>query len=183
MIQNEMLILVDEKDQEIGVMEKIKTHQLGLLHRAFSIFILNSKGELLLQQRALSKYHSAGLWSNTCCSHPLNGETVVNAALRRLKQEMGMEVALHPIYSFIYKANFENGLVEHEYDHVLIGLSDDLPIPNVSEVANWRYMALDDLKHDLEGNGEEYSVWLQICFPAVFEILTKSVENQSKFKS
>jgi len=164
---NEMLILVDQNDHQIGLMEKMETHEKGLLHRAFSVFILNSKGEILLQQRAFGKYHSPGLWSNTCCSHPLAGEITLDAAHRRLFEEMGMKAELFPVYQFLYKAEFENGLTEHEYDHVFVGVSDDEPNLNPDEVADWKYISIDDLALDLKSYPELYSVWLTACFDDV----------------
>ncbi len=159
-----MLILVDENDQEIGQMEKLEAHKLGLLHRAFSVFVFNSKGELLLQQRASGKYHSAGLWSNTCCSHPQAGESLLTAAERRLQEEMGMCTPLKAIYSFIYQATFDNGLSEHEFDHVLVGYSDELPHINLEEVSDYRYISLADLSKEIETEPARYSIWLRICF-------------------
>ena len=173
-----MLILVDQNDHQIGLMEKMETHEKGLLHRAFSVFILNSKGEIILQQRALGKYHSPGLWSNTCCSHPMAGETTIDAAHRRLFEEMGMKAELVPVYQFLYKAEFENGLTEHEYDHVFIGISDDEPNLSPHEVADWKYISIDDLSNDLKSNPELYSVWLSACFDEVrTKILSSNLFN------
>ena len=140
----EQVILVDEQDRPIGLMEKQAAHIGPHLHRAFSVFIFNSKGELLLQQRALSKYHSPGLWTNTCCSHPRAGETLEEATSRRLKEEMGMSCPIHEVYTFIYMAPVGQGLTEHEFDHVFIGQSDDIPAINTEEVASWKYMSIDD---------------------------------------
>src|ERR1043165_5827412 len=131
----EQVILVNEIDDEMGVMEKMEAHQKAILHRAFSIFIFNNKNEMLLQQRALNKYHSGGLWTNTCCSHPRPGEDTAAAASRRLKEEMGIETSIAPAFSFIYQADFDNGLVEYEYDHVFIGKSTCAIVPNAAEVA------------------------------------------------
>jgi len=161
----ELLILVDETDREIGLLEKMRVHEEGLLHRAFSVFVFNSRGELLLQQRAKDKYHSPGVWSNTCCSHPRAGETTAAAASRRLNEEMGFTCDLEFAFSFTYKASFENGLTEYEFDHVFVGYSDDIPFPNPSEVHDWKYMTLEQLKTNLQNNPEDYSVWLGICFP------------------
>ena len=167
MENKELLILVDENDQQWGKLEKELVHQLGLLHRAFSIFIFNSKGELLLQQRADSKYHSGGLWTNTCCSHPRFGEELNDAVNRRLNEEMGMKSKTKFAFSFVYKTNFENGLTEHEFDHVFFGVTDDLPNPEKSEVKNWKYMSLKLLENDLEQNQHHYTAWFKICFNKV----------------
>lgn len=162
---NEYLILVDENDVEYGVMEKLQVHQSGFLHRAFSIFIFNSKGELLIQQRASGKYHSGGLWTNSCCSHPRQGESVAEAVTRRLKEEMGMVCETRFLFSFIYKATFENGLTEHEYDHVYFGMSDETPVPDKSEVQAWKYMSIPELDMDIRNNPGLYTEWLKICMP------------------
>ena len=160
----EYVILVDEQDTPIGLMEKQAAHVTPHLHRAFSVFVFNSKGELLLQQRALSKYHSPGLWTNTCCSHPRDGETVTEAASRRLMEEMGMQCELREVYTFIYKAPVGQGLTEHEFDHVLIGRSDAIPNINAEEVASWKYMNLNDLEKDIELHPEHYTEWFKITF-------------------
>ena len=160
----EQVILVDEQDRPIGLMEKQAAHIGPHLHRAFSVFIFNSKGELLLQQRALSKYHSPGLWTNTCCSHPRAGETLEEATSRRLKEEMGMSCPIHEVYTFIYMAPVGQGLTEHEFDHVFIGQSDDIPAINTEEVASWKYMSIDDLEKDIELHPEHYTEWFKITF-------------------
>ena len=138
----EQVILVNEKDEPIGLMGKMEAHEKGLLHRAFSVFVFNSKQEVLLQQRAACKYHSPNLWTNTCCSHPRAGETNQQAGERRLQEEMGLQVPLREVFSFIYKAPFDNGLTEHEYDHVLVGYSDAQPQINPEEVASWKWLSL-----------------------------------------
>ena len=160
----EEVILVDEQDNPIGLMEKQAAHVTPHLHRAFSIFIFNTKGELLLQQRALSKYHSPGLWTNTCCSHPRDGETLVEATSRRLWEEMGMTCEMHEVYTFIYKASVGQGLTEHEFDHVWIGQSDEEPNVNRDEVESWKYMSLNDLKDDILLHPELYTEWFKITF-------------------
>jgi isopentenyl-diphosphate delta-isomerase len=160
----EQVILVDEQDRPIGLMEKQAAHIGPHLHRAFSVFIFNSKGELLLQQRALSKYHSPGLWTNTCCSHPRAGETLEEATSRRLKEEMGMSCPIHEVYTFIYMAPVGQGLTEHEFDHVFIGQSDDIPAINTEEVASWKYMSIDDLEKDIELYPGLYTEWFKITF-------------------
>ena len=169
----EKVILVDEQDHEVGVMDKLEAHQKGLLHRAFSIFVFNSKGELLLQQRADEKYHSAGLWTNTCCSHPRKGEKMEDSVSRRLKEEMGMSCQTGFKFSFIYKMLFENGLTEHEFDHVFFGVSDEEPRLNPLEVKDYRYIGLEKLRKDVESHPQKYSAWLQICLPRVTEYFNK----------
>ncbi len=159
-----MVVLVNEQDQQIGLMEKIEAHEKGLLHRAFSVFILNDANELLLQKRALSKYHSPGLWTNTCCSHPKDNENIINAGNRRLKEEMGFQTELKPFLSFIYKVKFENGLTEHEFDHVLIGKYNDEPLINFVEVCDWKWVDLESLSLDIINNSENYTVWFKIIF-------------------
>lgn len=160
----EYVVLVDENDNEIGQMEKQAAHIDPHLHRAFSIFLFNSKGELLMQQRALSKYHSSGLWTNTCCSHPRAGETLEEATSRRLMEEMGMTCPMHEVYTFIYKASVGEGLTEHEFDHVFIGQSDDTPIINHEEVESWKYMTVADLKDNIQLHPEQYTEWFKITF-------------------
>ena len=160
----EQVILVDEHDQPIGLMEKQAAHIEPHLHRAFSVFVFNSKGELLMQRRAFSKYHSPGLWTNTCCSHPRDGETTQDAAQRRMKEEMGMECEMHEVYTFMYKAPVGQGLTEHELDHVFIGQSDDTPNINHEEVESWKYISLDELKNDLSQHPECYTEWFKITF-------------------
>ncbi|MDP4283451.1 MAG: isopentenyl-diphosphate Delta-isomerase [Bacteroidota bacterium] len=166
---NELLILVDENDIETGWLDKLTVHQTGALHRAFSVFIFNSKNELLLQQRADEKYHSAGLWSNTCCSHPGRGEKVSDAVNRRLKEEMGIQCDTIFEFSFIYKMEFENGLTEHEFDHVFFGKSDDIPNPDSREVKSWKYISLEKLEEEMMICPGQYSAWLKICLPKVME--------------
>ncbi|WP_255606943.1 isopentenyl-diphosphate Delta-isomerase [Pedobacter polysacchareus] len=169
LMREEEVILVDKNDNPIGTMPKLEAHLKGELHRAFSVFIFNSSGALLLQQRALDKYHSAGKWTNTCCSHPRPGELTADAAKRRLKEEMGMECELRPIFSFAYRAEVENGLVEHEFDHVYFGSSDTLPIPNPLEVADFKYISMEALELDLQNNKDSYTEWLKICFDQVMD--------------
>jgi isopentenyl-diphosphate delta-isomerase len=163
-MNEEYVILVDENDQQIGVMPKLEAHQKAVLHRAFSVFIFNDKHELMLQQRALKKYHSPGLWTNTCCSHQRESESNIEAGKRRLQEEMGFVTDLKESISFIYKAPFDNGLTEHEFDHVLIGNHNDEPKINEDEVANWKWMALDDVNKDLKTHPEYYTAWFKIIF-------------------
>lgn len=165
---NEYVILVDENDNELGVMEKMQAHSEGLLHRAFSIFIFNEKEELLLQQRALSKYHSGGLWTNTCCSHPRPNETVKDAAYRRLFEEMGMSCELKIKTNFIYKTSFGNGLTEHELDYVLIGKSNQKPIINIDEVESYEWKAISAIKKELTTHPGKYTSWFKIAMDKVF---------------
>ena len=163
----EEVILVNEQDQQIGIMEKMAAHIVPRLHRAFSIFIFNSKGELLLQQRALTKYHSPGLWTNTCCSHPRQGESLEKATTRRLMEEMGMSCDMHEVFTFIYKAPVGLGLIEHEFDHVWFGHSDDTPVINPDEVASFKYMSLDDIAVDMKTHPELYTEWFKISFEEI----------------
>jgi isopentenyl-diphosphate delta-isomerase len=167
-MSDEYVILVDEQDNETGVMEKLLAHQKGLLHRAFSIFIFNDNNELLLQQRASSKYHSAGLWTNTCCSHPKPNETVKDAASRRLFEEMGMQCELKIINSFIYKAPFDNGLTEHELDYILIGKSNQIPKLNLLEVQNFKWQLVSEIKNDLKINSINYTYWFNVAINKFF---------------
>tara|TARA_B110000037_G_scaffold152219_2_gene171601 strand:- start:11158 stop:11679 length:522 start_codon:yes stop_codon:yes gene_type:complete len=160
----EQVILVDTQDNPIGLMEKMEAHEKGLLHRAFSVFIFNDKKELLLQQRASHKYHSGGLWTNTCCSHPRDGEGLVEAGTRRLQEEMGFECEIKPILSFIYKAELDNELTEHEFDHVLIGKFNAAPKPNLDEVSDWKFVDLKVLAEDLKQNPDQYTIWFQKIF-------------------
>ena len=167
----EQVILVNEKDEPIGLMGKMEAHEKGLLHRAFSVFVFNSKQEVLLQQRAACKYHSPNLWTNTCCSHPRAGETNQQAGERRLQEEMGLQVPLQEVFSFIYKAPFDNGLTEHEYDHVLIGYSDAQPQINPEEVASWKWLSLEAIKEDILQAPERYTAWCKIIFEEVYHHL------------
>lgn len=164
----EEVILVDKHDVEQGTMEKMEAHKNGgTLHRAFSVFVFNTKGELLLQRRALHKYHSGGLWTNTCCSHPRPGETVREAGHRRLEEEMGMQCKLVELFSFEYKAELDGGMTEWELDHVLLGLSDKEPSINEEEVAEFKYMPLDEIDENLNKNPQNYTEWFKICFERV----------------
>jgi isopentenyl-diphosphate delta-isomerase len=163
-------MIVNTNGQAIGTMDKMAAHKSGTLHRAFSVFIFNSKGQLLLQQRAFDKYHSGGLWTNTCCSHPRLGEMTPDAAHRRLKEEMGMDCDLIELFQFIYRHEFENGLIENEYDHVFMGISNDLPLPNPAEVAGFRYMDTDLLRFELFEQPDQYTAWFKICLEQLLEI-------------
>jgi isopentenyl-diphosphate delta-isomerase len=158
----EKVILVDPNDQEVGTMEKIEAHRRGLLHRAFSILLFNSKGEVLLQKRSAAKYHSAGLWTNTCCSHPLPDESPDHAARRKLKQEMGIDLQPDFAYKFLYKAPLDNGLTEHELDYVFVGQFDGEPAVNADEVSDWKYVDLAALRHDVDVHPARYTVWFKM---------------------
>ncbi len=167
----EEVILVDVNDHQIGLMEKMEAHRVAALHRAFSVFIFNSRGEMLLQQRAFTKYHTPGLWTNTCCSHPRNGETVADAAARRLVEEMGMIVPLQEKFVFTYQADVMQGLVEHEIDHVFVGFSDELPTLNREEAASWRYISIDALRQEIRQRPETFTAWFKIAFEELLKHL------------
>ena len=163
----EQVILVDLDDCEIGVMEKMEAHKQAVLHRAFSVFLFNPQGKMLLQQRALTKYHSAGLWTNTCCSHPRPGETLENAVARRLMEEMGITTKVSKAFDFIYQAELPDNLNEYEFDHVFIGNYDDEVRPNHLEVANFVYQSIEEVAANLQSHPEKYTVWFKIAFPKV----------------
>ena len=165
----EWVILVDEEDTPLSFMEKMEAHEKGLLHRAFSFFIFNSQGEMLLQQRALGKYHSGGLWTNACCSHPRPNETTQDAAKRRIREEMG--IACEPVFSFsfIYRAELDKGLIEHELDHVFIGTFDGVPNLNPEEAADWKYISVADLRNSLHDEPQLYTEWFKIVWEKVCE--------------
>ncbi|MAZ71553.1 MAG: isopentenyl-diphosphate delta-isomerase [Flavobacteriaceae bacterium] len=165
----EQVILVNENDEQIGLMPKMEAHEKGLLHRAFSVFVFNSKKELMLQQRAHTKYHSPGLWTNTCCSHQRDGESSIRAGERRLVEEMGFSVPLTETTSFIYKAPFDNGLTEHEYDHILLGTYEGTPALNPEEVAAWKWMSLEDVKNDIDKHPALYTAWFKIIFEKFYQ--------------
>jgi len=163
----EYILTVDEKDNVIGKGEKIKVHREGKLHRAFSIFVFNSKGKLLLQKRAKSKYHSGGLWTNTCCSHQRDGETLEKAVHRRLKEEMGFDCELKEVFTFTYRVKFDDGLSENEYDHVFFGKFDGKPDPNPDEVDDWKWVSLEELRKDIQKNPDDYTYWLKVSIDRV----------------
>ena len=170
-MNEEQVILVNELDEQIGLMPKMEAHEKAVLHRAFSVFIFNDKHELMLQQRALSKYHSPGLWTNTCCSHQRDGESNIEAGERRLQEEMGFVTELIETTSFIYKAPFDNGLTEHEYDHVLVGYYNEEPILNLKEAAQWKWMPLEEVKVDIALHPENYTAWFKIIFSKFYEYI------------
>lgn len=161
-MQSNFVVLVDENDHPLGVMEKMEAHEKGLLHRAFSVLIFNHSGELLLQRRAFGKYHSEGLWTNTCCSHPYPDEDIITAGKRRLEEEMGFTCEIHEIFSFIYKATLDKGLTEHELDHVLIGFSDETPHLNLEEASAFKWMSIEKIKAEMQQMPEQFTAWFRI---------------------
>ena len=158
----EQVILVDENDQEVGAMEKLEAHKKGKLHRAFSVLLFNSKGEMLVQKRASNKYHSGGLWSNACCSHPRPGESMVDAVERRLREELGVNLKPEFSFKFIYNISFANNLTEFEYDHVFTGRFDGEPKVNGDEIEDWKFINTQDLANDINSNPENYTHWFKI---------------------
>ena len=175
---NDYVILVDENNNQIGLEEKILAHKKNLLHRAFSIFIFNDSFEILLQKRAPNKYHSGNLWTNTCCSHPLENLSLVESAKKRLVEEMGIKANLNEVFSFIYQAEFANGLSEYEYDHVLFGISNNQPILNPDEAIDYKWIKISDLKSKIEKNPGNFTVWLQIMINNYFKYF-EDYENNS----
>lgn len=173
----EKVILVSPEDEVLGTMPKMEAHEKAVLHRAFSVFVLNQKGELMLQQRAADKYHSPLLWTNTCCSHQRLGESNVQAGKRRLQEEMGFETELQELFSFIYKAPFDNGLTEHELDHVLLGYFEDAPRINPEEVEAWKWMPLDAVAQDLEARPGHYTAWFRIVFRRFYDYIQSQSGN------
>ncbi len=168
----ELVVLVDEQDKVTGTMEKMEAHRKALLHKAVSVFMVNSAGEWLLQRRALHKYHSGGLWTNSCCTHPYPDESSEASAKRRLQQEMGMDCdALEELFGFIYKEPLDNELTEHEYDRVFWGKTDNVPRINPDEVAEYKYIAYPDLKNDVNKHPENYTVWFRLIFERVYEMM------------
>jgi isopentenyl-diphosphate Delta-isomerase len=167
----EKVILVNEKDEQIGLMPKMEAHEKGLLHRAFSVFVFNDKNELMLQQRAHSKYHSPGLWTNTCCSHQREGESNIEAGKRRLQEEMGFSTELKDTISFIYKAPFDNGLTEHEFDHILVGKFNNEPNLNPEEAAAYKWLPLEEVKEDMKQNPQIYTEWFKIIFDKYYQTI------------
>jgi len=161
----EEVVLVNEKDEAVGTMEKMAAHEQAILHRAFSVFVFNKAGDVLMHQRAQGKYHSGGLWTNTCCSHPRPGEEVVAAATRRLQEEMGFTTNLTKAFDFTYKAAFENGLTEHEFDHVIIGQYDGVVNYNPNEVAAYAFMPVHELEHQIQETPERFTAWFHIAYP------------------
>lgn len=177
------VVLVNELDEPIGTMEKMAAHRKALLHRAFSIFIFNHKHEMLLHQRALSKYHSGGLWTNACCSHPLPGEDILLAANRRLMEEMGFKTSLHKIFDFTYRSEFDNGLTEYEFDHVFTGSYNGDIHPDKKEVNDYCYKSVDEIKYLLENNGNRFTSWFHIAFPLVQDWIMKQKSEIRNLKT
>ena len=173
-MKKENVVLVDRNDNPMGLMPKLEAHEKGVLHRAFSVFILNQKSQLMLQRRALDKYHSPGLWTNTCCSHPRESESNIEAGVRRLKEEMGFTTPLMPMFSFIYKSKFDNGLTEHEFDHVLLGYYDKQPFINKIEVSDWKWMSLDKIILEIKNKPEDFTVWFKIIFERFYNHIHKT---------
>jgi len=176
-VKEENVILVNQFDEQIGTMPKMEAHRKAVLHRAFSVFIMNNKGETMLQQRAAEKYHSPLLWTNTCCSHQRVGETNIEAGKRRLQEEMGFTAELKELFHFIYKAPFDNGLTEHELDHVMMGHYEDPPMINTEEVANWKWMKPEAIKDDISRAPENYTAWFKIIFERFYDHL---IQQNSK---
>lgn len=176
-MNEEQVILVNENDEQIGLMPKMEAHEKAVLHRAFSVFIFNSKNELMLQQRAAHKYHSPLLWTNTCCSHQRDGETNIEAGTRRLQEEMGFTTSLKETTSFIYKAPFDNGLTEHELDHIMIGYYEQAPVINPDEVEDWKWMPLEDVRTDIAAQPELYTAWFKIIFEKFYEHINTTHES------
>lgn len=174
----EQVVLVNENDEAVGAMEKMEAHQKALLHRAFSIFIFNGKKEMLVHQRSAAKYHCGGLWTNACCSHPRPGEEVMAAAARRLQEEMGFITGLSKISDFIYKAEFENGLTEYEFDHVLVGYYEGIIRPDPREVQDYRYENMDRLEASLAADPGRYTPWFRIAFPVVANWAREHPDNE-----
>ena len=179
MNEEEKVILVDENDDMVGTMDKMEAHKQGLLHRAFSIFIFNSKGEMLLQQRSLTKYHSGGLWTNACCSHPMPGEKTQDAAQRRLMEELGFETPIEKIFDFTYKADFHNGLTEHEFDHVFAGEYEGELDSNPDEVNDFVYKEVSAIKNEMQTEPQKFTAWFHIAFPKIEEWWTSRYQNIS----
>ncbi len=177
-MEEEKVILVNENDEEVGTMPKMEAHEKAVLHRAFSVFIMNSKGETMLQQRAAHKYHSPLLWTNTCCSHQRLGESNIQAGKRRLREEMGFQTELRELFSFIYKAPFDNGLTEHELDHVMLGYYEGEPEINTEEVASWKWMTPEDIKRDIERAPETYTAWFRIIFEKFYDHLIENMNSR-----
>lgn len=175
-MKEELVVLVNENNEQVGLMPKLEAHQKAFLHRAFSVFVLNDKNEIMLQQRAADKYHSPLLWTNTCCSHQRENETNLEAGKRRLLEEMGFETPLTELFSFIYKAPFDNGLTEHELDHVMVGYFNDEPSINKEEVEDWKWMSIEGIKNDIQKSPNSYTEWFKIIFDKFYH----HIEAQKK---
>jgi isopentenyl-diphosphate delta-isomerase len=172
------VILVDENDREIGTLEKLVAHKEGKLHRAFSVFVFHPDGRLLIQKRAEGKYHSGGLWTNTCCSHPRPGESVLESAHKRLQEEMGFDCELSEVHAFVYRVELQNGLIEHEYDHVLFGVWSGNPKVNPEEASEWKFMSLEELKVDIALYPERYTFWLRVSLDEVIRLAQNLLRDE-----
>lgn len=170
--KEELVVLVNEKDEQIGLMPKMEAHEKAKLHRAFSVFVYNDKGEMMLQQRALCKYHSPGLWTNTCCSHQRDGEDNIAAGKRRLMEEMGFSTELKETISFVYKAPFDNGLTEHEFDHILVGDYEGEPNINPEEVADWKWSGVEEVKKEISENPALFTEWFKVIFKEHYKVVS-----------
>lgn len=175
----EKVVLVNEQDEAIGIEEKTRAHLLGALHRAFSVFVVNADGQLLLQKRALTKYHSRGLWSNTCCGHPRPNESIEHASRRRLREEMGFDSHLSELFDFVYRADLEDGLIENEYDHVLVGWFEGDPKPDPTEIAEWKWVGLETLSADIKDHPESYTYWFRISFDRFLQEIAPAQPNMA----
>ena len=172
--EKSLVVLVDENDAPLGTMEKMEAHRNGgRLHRAFSVIVFSPRGEIMLQRRAATKYHSQSLWTNTCCSHPAPGEATLEAAHRRLREEMGFDVPLQEVFSFVYRAELDTGLTEYEYDHVLVGEFSGEPLCNPQEVDDWRWISPKELKADMEASPQKYSAWFKIIIGRYFDFVSR----------
>ena len=172
-MQEEKVVLVDDSNNQVGLMPKMEAHLKGVLHRAFSVIIFNDDGEVMLQKRASTKYHTPSLWSNTCCSHQRENEDNISAGKRRLNEEMGFNTQLYDFESFIYKVSFSNGLIEHEFDHILVGIYNGLPNINLDEVDEWKWISIDELVNDMQDNSEKYTAWFKIIINKYSQSLKK----------
>ena len=172
-MQEEKVVLVDDSNNQVGLMPKMEAHLKGVLHRAFSVIIFNNNGEVMLQKRASTKYHTPSLWSNTCCSHQRENEDNISAGKRRLNEEMGFITQLYDFESFIYKVSFSNGLIEHEFDHILVGIYNGLPNINLDEVDEWKWVSIDELVNDMQDNSEKYTAWFKIIINKYSQSLKK----------
>jgi isopentenyl-diphosphate delta-isomerase len=172
-MQEEKVVLVDDSNNQVGLMSKMEAHLKGVLHRAFSVIIFNNNGEVMLQKRASTKYHTPSLWSNTCCSHQRENEDNISAGKRRLNEEMGFITQLYDFESFIYKVSFSNGLIEHEFDHILVGIYNGLPNINLDEVDEWKWISIDELVNDMQDNSEKYTAWFKIIINKYSQSLKK----------
>ncbi|MEX0275354.1 MAG: isopentenyl-diphosphate Delta-isomerase [Flavobacteriaceae bacterium] len=176
-MEEEKVVLVNRNDEQLGTMPKMEAHEKGVLHRAFSVFITNDRGEMLLQQRAADKYHSPLLWTNACCSHQRVGESNIQAGKRRLQEEMGIHTELTELFSFVYKAPFDNGLIEHEFDHVMMGRYNGEPEVNPAEVADHKWMTPEEIKADIASTPANYTAWFKIIFDRFFEHIQQPKPN------